>query len=78
MATITLNLPDRENDVLEALCAEQEISKTILLRQALCLYQLIHERLRDGETFHFSGDQQRAVLFVGPGFATRRTPEHKP
>ena len=38
------------------------------MRQALRLYQLVHERLRAGEKMSFTGDQQRIVEFIGPGF----------
>lgn len=68
MATMTLNLTEREMDVVDQLSFEQEMSKTALMRQALRVYQLISERVKAGETMSFSGDKERAVLFVGPGF----------
>ncbi|MDE2578599.1 MAG: ribbon-helix-helix protein, CopG family [Hyphomicrobiales bacterium] len=46
--TMTLNLTDAEMDVLDALCAKKELSKTALLRQALRLYQVIDRRLEQG------------------------------
>ena len=45
--TMTLNLTDAEMAVLEALCQKKELSKTVLLRQALRLYQKVEERLPD-------------------------------
>lgn len=65
--TMTLNLSAREMAVLNALAVHHEMSKTGVLRQALRLYQLVHHRLQDGETLVFSGDRERAALFVGVG-----------
>lgn len=66
--TMTLNLTDREMQVLRELSTAQDLSKTAVIRQALRLYQLIHERLKSGETMSFSGDKERIALFIGPGF----------
>lgn len=68
MATMTFNLSDREMEVLTELAREQELSKTALLKQALRLYQFVISRLKDGESMHFSGDKERLIQFVGPGF----------
>ena len=68
MKTMTLNLSDEEMAAVEKLCDEQELSKTALMKQALRFYQLIILRLKSGETLHFSGDRERAIEFVGPGF----------
>lgn len=67
-ATMTLNLTQREMAVLEQLAADHDLSKTALMRQALRLYQKIHERVKAGETIQFSGDQLRVIEFIGPGF----------
>lgn len=67
-ATMTLNLTQREMAVVEQLADEHDLSKTALIRQALRLYQLCHERTKAGEKMSFSGDQQRVVEFIGPGF----------
>lgn len=67
-ATMTLNLSAKEMAAIEQLCAEQDVSKTTVMRQALRLYQLAHERAKAGERLIFSGDQQRAVEFIGVGF----------
>lgn len=67
-ATMTLNLPAREMAVVEELAAAQGLSKTGVMRQALKLYQLVHERVKAGETMSFSGDKERITLFIGPGF----------
>lgn len=66
--TMTLNLSAREMAVVDELAASHELSKTAVIRQALRLYQLVHIRVMAGETMSFSGDQQRIVEFIGPGF----------
>lgn len=64
-ATMTLNLSHAEMAVIESLASEMDVSKTLIVRQALRLYQLAHVRAKAGETLHFSGDKDRAVLFLG-------------
>jgi Ribbon-helix-helix protein, copG family len=66
--TMTLNLTDEEMAAVDQLADEADMSKTAVLRQALRLYQLVVLRAKDGETLHFSGDPQRALQFIGPGF----------
>lgn len=68
MKTMTLNLTDEEMEAVEELAFVQELSKTQIMKQALRIYQLVAKRAMDGETFHFSGDPQRAMTFIGPGF----------
>lgn len=68
--TMTLNLPAREMAAVEKWAAEHDMSKTQVLRCALRLYDLVNHRIKDGETFHFSGDADRAALFLGLGFYT--------
>ena len=65
--TMTLNMPSREMRALEALAEHHGMSKTAVMRQALRVYQLIHTRLRDGETMHFSGDKDRLVMIASVG-----------
>ena len=67
-ATMTLNISVAEMRALEKLAEEHDMSKTAVLRQALRLYQYLHERAKTGETLILSGDKQRALDFVGPGF----------
>lgn len=75
--TMTLNLSEREMAVVEQLAADHELSKTAVLKQALRLYQLVHERVRAGETMSFSGDVERIALFIGPGFdALSQSPDN--
>jgi hypothetical protein len=65
---MTLNLSPVEMQVLEQLCLEHQMSKTAVIRQALRTYQYLHKRAMEGETITLSGDAQRAIDFVGPGF----------
>lgn len=66
--TVTLNLSPVEMQALDQLCLEHDMSKTGVIRQALRMYQYLHARLKDGERITLSGDAQRALDFVGPGF----------
>lgn len=68
MATMTLNMSDEEMAALEALASEFDMSKTAVIKQAFRLYQLVVKRQEAGETMHFSGDRERAIQFIGPGF----------
>jgi hypothetical protein len=67
-STMTLNLPPAEMAYVKARATECDMSKTAVVRSALRLYQLVTERLKAGETMHFSGDKERIALFVGPDF----------
>jgi hypothetical protein len=59
ISTVTLNLPENENAVLEELAAAKGMSKTAVLRQALRLYQLVD---RNGASIQVDG--QRKLLVV--------------
>lgn len=69
--TMTLNMPVREMRALEALAEHHGMSKTAVMRQALRLYQLVHVRLRDGETMHFSGDVDRPMMIAAVGLGEK-------
>lgn len=56
MSTLTLNLDDRHDEALTRLAAETDMSKTAVLRQALRLYQLVHNRAKDGQQLAFTKD----------------------
>jgi len=56
---MTLNLTDAEMQVLEALCEKKELSKTLLLRQALRLYQLVEAKLDAGHKLFFEHEQSK-------------------
>ena len=56
---MTLNLTEAEMAVLEALCEKKDLSKTVLLRQALRLYQHVEERLEKGGKFFFEDESSK-------------------
>ena len=55
--TMTLNLTEREMDVLEELARKKELSKTAVIRQALRLFQVIDARLARGEKLIFEDEK---------------------
>lgn len=64
--TMTLNLTEREMQVLDELCAKKGLNKTALLRQALRLYQAVDQRLEHGEKLVFESSKkgEKAELVV--------------
>ena len=64
--TMTLNLTEREMQVLEELSRKKELSKTAVVRQALRLFHVIEARLADGEKLFFEDDkaQRRSEVMV--------------
>lgn len=64
--TMTLNLTEKEMQVLDELCAKKGLNKTALLRQALRLYQTVDQRLEQGEklVFESEGKGEKAELVV--------------
>lgn len=64
--TMTLNLTEKEMDVLEELARKKDLSKTALIRQALRLYQMVDARLSAGEKLFFENEQaaKKAELTV--------------
>jgi len=64
--TMTLNLTEKEMQVLDELCARKGLNKTALLRQALRLYQAVDKRLEQGERLIFESDDksEKAELVV--------------
>jgi hypothetical protein len=57
--TMTLNLTEAEMAVLEGLCEKKDLSKTVLLRQALRLYQRVEERLERGDKLFFEDEASK-------------------
>ncbi len=64
--TMTLNLSEREMEVLEDLCAKKGLSKTALMRQALRLYQAVDMRLEQGGKLVFENEdtKEKSELMV--------------
>ena len=57
--TMTLNLSEAEMKVLDELSAQKELSKTVVIRQAIRLYQTISKRLEQGEKLFFEDDLEK-------------------
>lgn len=64
MVTMTLNMDDRHMAALEALAAEQDMNKTQVMKQALRLYQMVHERAKDGQQLTFLKDGKVVPMVV--------------
>ena len=55
---MTLNLTEKEMQVLDELCEKKGLNKTALLRQALRLYQTVDQRLELGEKLVFESEDK--------------------
>ena len=63
--TMTLNLTDKEMQVIEKLAQEKDLSKTALIRQAIRMYQLIEARISNGDKlFVENNEKQKTELMV--------------
>ena len=63
--TMTLNLTEKEMQVIEKLAEEKDLSKTALIRQAIRMYQIIEARLAKGEKLFVEDDEkQKTELMV--------------
>lgn len=77
MSALTLNLDERHDAVLTSLAAEQDMSKTALLRTALRLYQTVHEEGKRGRQLAFQnpdGSFISLVMLGGPMAAESAPP----
>ncbi len=57
--TMTLNLTSAEMVALEELSARKDLSKTAVMRQALRLYQMVDQRLAEGEKLYFEDAKKK-------------------
>jgi predicted transcriptional regulator len=64
--TMTLNLTSAEMEALEELAHKKELTKTAVIRQALRLYQMVDERIEQGEKLFIENEteEKRAELMV--------------
>ena len=65
MPTMTLNISEKEMQVLEELALKKSLSKTAVLKQALRTYQLIEKQLDNGNKMVFvdsNGDRVQLLL----------------
>ena len=58
--TMTLNLTDAEMDALEGLAAQRDLNKTAVIRQALRLYQMVDQRMREGKKLFLEDEMTKA------------------
>jgi hypothetical protein len=58
--TMTLNLTEREMEVLEELAGRKDLSKTQVVRQAIRLYQTVENRLEKGEKLYFENEEKKS------------------
>ncbi len=58
--TMTLNLTDAEMAALEDLAAKKDLNKTVVIRQALRLYQMVDQRLREGKKVFIEDEMTKA------------------
>jgi predicted transcriptional regulator len=54
--TMTLNLTEAEMNALEELATKKDLNKTVVIRQALRLYQMVDQRIRDGKKVFIEDD----------------------
>lgn len=58
--TMTLNLTDAEMTALEDLATKKDLNKTAVIRQALRLYQMVDQRLREGKKVFIEDEMTKA------------------
>jgi hypothetical protein len=54
--TMTLNLSEAEMHALEDLAIKKDLNKTVVIRQALRLYQMVDLRIREGKKIFIEND----------------------
>lgn len=58
--TMTLNLTEAEMAALEDLATKKDLNKTVVIRQALRLYQMVDQRLREGKKVFIEDEMTKA------------------
>ena len=58
--SMTLNLTDAEMTALKDLAAKKDLNKTVVIRQALRLYQMVDQRLREGKKVFIEDEMTKA------------------
>ena len=58
--TMTLNLTEAEMDALELIASQKDLNKTAVIRQALRLYQMVDQRLREGKKVFIEDEMTKA------------------
>ena len=65
--TMTLNLTEAEMNALEELATKKDLNKTVVIRQALRLYQMVDQRIRDGKKVFVEDDltkEKSELVFI--------------
>ena len=62
--TMTLNLSEREMEVLEDLCRRKDMNKTGVIKHALKLYQLLDHKIAQGDKVYFEDASTKKQLEV--------------
>lgn len=57
---MTLNLTDAEMTALEDLATKKDLNKTAVIRQALRLYQMVDQRMREGKKVFIEDEMTKA------------------
>lgn len=57
--TMTLNLTDAEMSALESLAEKRDLNKTVVIRQALRLYQMVDARMREGKKVLIEDEEKK-------------------
>jgi predicted transcriptional regulator len=61
---LSLSLSTQESVVLDALAGEQDMSKSAVMRQALRLYQAVHDRAKRGEQMAFTKNGELVPVVI--------------
>lgn len=59
---MTLNLTDAEMKALDDLSLKKELTKTAVIRQAIKLYQMVDERMENGDKLIFENERKKEKL----------------
>ena len=65
--TMTLNLTEAEMNALEELATKKDLNKTVVISQALRLYQMVDQRIRDGKKVFVEDDltkEKSELVFI--------------
>lgn len=57
---MTLNLTEAEMGALEDLATKKDLNKTVVIRQAIRLYQMVDQRLREGKKVFIEDEMTKA------------------
>ena len=64
LRTMTLNLPESEMEILEALAIKRGMNKTAICKQALRLYAYLDEQRQRGRKLYCQMDKKLTEIFM--------------